>query len=70
MNIRSLPTSIEIAFWSVVISLLSDSEVIQDLVRKCYDCQASGRCTYYLRLVFFFSTAGLVLGTFLGLVGL
>lgn len=70
MNIRSLPTNIEIAFWSVVISLLSDSEVIQDFVRKCYDWQASGRFTYYLRLALVFAVAGLLLGTFLGLVGL
>jgi hypothetical protein len=70
MNIRSLPTNIEIAFWSVVISLLTDSEVIQDLVQKCYNCLTSGRFTYYLRLTLVFSAAGLLLGTILGLVGL
>jgi len=70
MNIRSLPTNIEIAFWSVVISLLSDSEVIQDFVRKCYDCLISRRYIYYLRLALVFSAAGLVLGTILGLIGL
>ena len=70
MNIRSLPTNIEIAFWSVVISLLTDSEVIQNFVRKCYDCLASGRATSFLRLALIFSTAGLLLGTLLGLVGL
>ena len=70
MNIRSLPTNIEIAFWSVVISLLSDSEVAQDFVRNCYNCLTSGRYTYYLRLALVFSAAGLLLGTILGLVGL
>ncbi len=69
MNIRSLPTNIEIAFWSVVISLLSDSEVIQNFVQKCYDCMTSGRATYYLRMALVFSAAGLLLGTLLGLVG-
>jgi hypothetical protein len=70
MNIRSLPTNIEIAFWSVVISLLTDSEVIQDFVRKCYICMKSGRCTYYLRMALVTSAAGLLLGTILGLLGL
>jgi hypothetical protein len=70
MNIRSLPTNIEIAFWSVVISLLSDSEVIQNFVRKFYDCLTSGRATYYLRLTLVFSVAGLLVGTLLGLAGL
>lgn len=70
MNIRSLPTNIEIAFWSVVISLLTDSEVIQDFVRKCYNCLASGRYIHYLRLALIFSAAGLLLGTILGLVGI
>lgn len=70
MNIRSLPTNIEIAFWSVVISLLTDSEVFQDFVRKCYNGLTSGRYTYYLRLALGFSAAGLLLGTILGLIGL
>jgi hypothetical protein len=69
MDMRSFPSSLEIAFWSVVISLLSDSELFQNFVQKCYDCFASGRFAHYLRLGVLFSAAGFLLGIVLGLAG-
>jgi len=69
MDIRSLPSNIEIAFWSVVISLLTDSELIQGFVQKYYYWLKSGRWARTLRWALILSAVGFVSGILLGLAG-
>ena len=70
MSIRTLTSRIEIAFWAVIVSLLSDSELIQGFVQTCYNGFTSRRYTLTLRQALFFSVAGLLIGIVLGLAGL
>ena len=69
MDIRSLPSNIEIAFWSVIISLLTDSELIQGFVQKYYYWLKSGRWVRTLRWALILSAVGFLLGILVGLAG-
>ena len=70
MNIRLLPSSIEIYLWSLLISLLSDSELIQRLVRDVHQWIVAGNLARALRIIAILSVAGFVLGFLFGLAGL
>lgn len=70
MNIRLIPNSIEIYFWSMIISLLSDSEVIQRLFRGVHAWASSGQMSRYLRFALVASAIGFFIGLFLGIAGL
>jgi hypothetical protein len=70
MNIRLLPSRFEIYMWSLLISLLSDSEVIQQLVRALHRWIAAGNLTRLLRITAILSIAGFALGFLFGLAGL
>jgi len=70
MSIRILSSRIEIAFWSVVVSLLSDSELVQGLVQTCYTGFTSRQYARTLKQALLFSIAGLLTGIILGLAGL
>jgi hypothetical protein len=69
MNIRLIPTSIEIYFWSVVISLLSDSEVFQHVVRMLHGWATTGQMGRYLRVALWISSFGFLMGIILGIAG-
>lgn len=70
MSIRTITSRIEIAFWSVVVSLLSDSELIQGFVQTCYIGFTSGQYTRILKKALILSAAGFLIGIVLGLAGL
>ena len=70
MSIRILSSRIEIAFWSVVVSLLSDSELVQGLVRTCYTGFTSMQYSRTVKQALLFCIAGLLTGIILGLAGL
>ena len=70
MNIRLLPTRFEIYLWTLLISLLSDSEVIQQLVRALHRWIAAGNLTRLLRIIAVLSITGFALGFLFGLAGL
>ncbi len=70
MNIRTLPTALEIRFWSFAISLMSQSRVAQALILKAYDCLTSARFFSFLRWGLLCSGAGFLLGLLLGMLGL
>ena len=70
MNIRTIPSSIEIYFWSFVVALLSDSEVVQRLVCKLHDWIITGKMKRAIHLALITSCAGFVLGALLGLFGM
>jgi len=70
MNIRLIPTNLEIYFWSFLISLLSDSEVIQRLVRQVHAWAISGQLSRYLRLALIAAATGFFAGLILGIAGL
>jgi hypothetical protein len=69
MNLRLIPTTIEIYFWSLLIGLLSDSELAQRFVRKVHAWVISGQFKRALRLTLVVCAAGFVLGFILGLFG-
>jgi len=70
MNIRLIPNNLEIYFWSLIISLLSDSEVIQRLFRLVHAWAISGQMLRYLRMALVACGAGFMMGLILGIAGL
>jgi len=70
MNIRLLPSRFEIYMWSLLISLLSDSEVIQQMVRAIHRWIVAGNLACILRIAAILSIAGFTLGLLFGLAGL
>ncbi len=70
MNIRLIPTSIEIYFWSFIIALLSDSEVVQRFVRKLHYWMTTGKLRRAFHLALLASTTGFLLGAVLGFSGM
>ncbi|UCH59365.1 MAG: hypothetical protein JSV61_14255 [Anaerolineales bacterium] len=68
MNIKHLPARIEVTLWLAVISLMSESVLLQRSLRQLYFYKvALERDHNYLR-VLAWSSAGLLLGLLLGLV--
>jgi hypothetical protein len=70
MNIRLIPSRFEIYMWSLLISLLSDSEVIRQLVRAIHRWIAAGNLARLLRITAILSIASFTLGFLFGLAGL
>jgi len=69
MKLQLIPSSIEIYFWSLVISLLSDSELVQRIVQKVHAWVASGEFRHALRWTLFIAGAAFLLGVILGIAG-
>jgi hypothetical protein len=70
MNIRALPATLEIRFWTLVISLMSQSHLAQRLVQKTYDCLTSEGFYRLLGWGLFCSGAGFLIGMVLGILGI
>ncbi len=69
MKLQLIPSTIEIYFWSLVISLLSDSELVQRFVQKVHAWIASGEFGRALRLVLVIAGAAFLVGAILGIAG-
>ncbi len=69
MKLQLIPSTIEIYFWSLVISLLSDSRLVQRIVQKVHTQIASGDFGRALRLALIIAGAAFLLGVILGIAG-
>ena len=69
MKLQFIPSTIEIYFWSLVISLLTDSELVQRIVRKAHTWGASGEFGRAMRLALAIGGAAFLLGIILGIAG-
>lgn len=67
---RTLPATLEIRFWSLAISLMSQSRLAQRLIQETYDCLTSERFFHLVRWGLVCSGAGFILGLVLGMLGL
>jgi hypothetical protein len=68
MTIRQIPAHLEIYFWTVIIHLISESKIAQYMVKEAYRLR-SAHLTLLIRLGLIISAAGMLIGIFLGLLG-
>jgi hypothetical protein len=68
MTIRQLPAHLEIFFWTFIIRLISESKFVQYCMREAYQLK-SARLDSFIRLGLVIFGAGMMIGIFLGLLG-
>jgi hypothetical protein len=68
MNIRLVPTQLEVYFWSTVITLMSESSFMQRFIRDAYNFKLTRKHTKLLLEAIAWSIIGLLLGFTLGLL--
>ena len=68
MTIRQIPAHLEIYFWTVVIRLISESNLVRYCVKEAYQLKSASLSTI-LKLGLLLSGAGILIGILLGLLG-
>jgi len=68
MNIRIIPTHVEIYFWSTIITLMSESSFLQRCLRYVYYFKLNRKHNRLLLEALVWSIIGLLLGFTLGLL--
>lgn len=69
MEIKQIPTRLEVYFWLIVIRLISQSKFVQACLREVYALK-SMQPGLVVTLTLVWSGAGLILGIVLGLLGI
>lgn len=68
MNIRHVPTQIEVYFWSRIITLMSESRFMQRCMRDAYHFKPTRKHTKLIVEVIAWSLIGLLVGFALGVL--
>ncbi|MCK5428445.1 MAG: hypothetical protein KAI94_03185 [Anaerolineales bacterium] len=68
MNIRLVPTQLEVYFWSTVITMMSESSFMQRCIRNVYHFKLTRKHSKLLLEALAWSIVGLLLGFTLGLL--
>lgn len=68
MNIRQLPARIEVTFWLTAINLMSESLLLQRILRTVYQLKLNLEKEDTYRWILISSAAGLLVGLILGLI--
>lgn len=68
MNIRHVPTQLEVYFWSTVITVMSESRLMQRFMRDAYHFKPARKHTKLLIEAIAWSLIGLLIGFALGIL--